>query len=172
MTSSRVSTKDRRARPDRDSRNPRTMPRQHLPPQIKKITLKNGKVRYHLPHGRPTRQRRRCPGPQPGFQRSTRVRPDRVGCPLCPGGDGVHPAGKARPNRRLPLSGGQPLPAPLTQPITGNPQSRDVIEGSRSFTLPVFLSPVAPGWSGNPSAFPRAPHPAVTSNARRGEDQS
>ena len=24
------------------------MPRQHLPPQIKKITLKNGKVRYHV----------------------------------------------------------------------------------------------------------------------------
>lgn len=55
---------------------------------------------------------------------------------------------------KLPLSGGEPLPTPLTQPITGSPQSRDVIEGSRLFTLPVFLSPVAPGWNGNPSAFP------------------
>src|SRR4051794_36653517 len=44
-------------------------------------------------------------------------------------------------------------------------------KGSLTFTRPVFLSPVIPGWNEDPSAFPRAPHPAVTNNARRGEDQ-
>ena len=74
-----------------------------------------------------------------------------------------------------PTSAASRRPAPTNPAHTTHheePQSRDVIEGSRSFTLPVFLSPVAPGWNRSPPAFPRAPNPAVTSNARRGEDRS
>ena len=50
-----------------------------------------------------------CPGPQPGFPCSARMRYDRGGCSLCPGGDGVLPARRACPDRHLPLSSGQPL---------------------------------------------------------------
>ena len=44
-------------------------------------------------------------------------------------------------------------------------------KGSSDFTRPVFPSPVAPGWSGSPWAFPRASHPAITRSARRGGDR-
>ena len=40
------------------------------------------------------------------------------------------------------------------------------------FTRPFFPSPVAAGWNGSPLAFPRAPHPALTGDARRGGDRS
>src|ERR1039457_1335683 len=67
----------------------------------------------------------------------------------------------------------RPVPAPrLPLPTGEDPQSRDVNESSVSFTRPVFLSPVIPGWDRDPLALPRAPHPAVTSSARRGEDRS
>jgi hypothetical protein len=45
-------------------------------------------------------------------------------------------------------------------------------KGSRVFTRPIFPSPVATGWNGSPLAFPRAPHPAITRDARRGGDRS
>ncbi len=74
----------------------------------------------------------------------------------------------------------QSAPAAFQQPAL-RPRCDDPSRGIRShetsdkgslvFTRPVFLSPVVPGWNEDPSAFPRAPHPAVTSNARRGEDQ-
>jgi len=40
------------------------------------------------------------------------------------------------------------------------------------FTRPVCPSPVTPQWVGDPSASPRASHPAVTSSARQGQGQA
>jgi hypothetical protein len=74
----------------------------------------------------------------------------------------------------------RPAPAafqrPALQPHYHNPpwgiRSHETsTKGSLTFTRPIFLSPVIPGWNEDPLAFPRAPHPAVTSNARRGENQ-
>jgi hypothetical protein len=44
-------------------------------------------------------------------------------------------------------------------------------KGSNDFTRPVFPSPVAPGWNGSPWALPRASHPDLTGDARRGGDR-
>jgi hypothetical protein len=44
-------------------------------------------------------------------------------------------------------------------------------KGSSDFTRPVFPSPVTPGWNGRPWAFPRASHPTLTGDARRGGDR-
>jgi hypothetical protein len=45
--------------------------------------------------------------------------------------------------------------------------------GFKQFTRPIFPSPVAPGWNGNPWAFPRASNPAgqEPDDARRGGDR-
>ena len=116
--------------------------------------------------------------------RSLLKRPDPIGvptfhtCEMRPGwvppvsrGRRCTPGRQKIPDRRLPLFCGQPLhPAPTVHParlaITRH-QRRFT-----QFTRPVCPLPVTPGWSGSPSAFPRASHPAVASDARRGWGQA
>src|SRR5437773_1226761 len=71
-------------------------------------------------------------------------------------------------DRRLPLPSGQPY-TPLEPPTCGAADN-GAYEDSLSFTRPAFPSPVTPGWSGSPSAFPWASHPAVTRDARQDRD--
>ena len=121
--------------------------------------------------GLPRRSTRRL-GPQPGFPRSTRVRYDRGGCPLYPGAVVSTRATRNEPlgTRRFPTASPTAL---LRQPIdrASAVTRHQPRVHSRS---PVRSSPRPwlPGWNGGPPAFPRAPHPAVTSNARRGGDRS
>jgi hypothetical protein len=116
---------------------------------------------FRFPHGRPTSTDDTDPGPQPGFPRSTRMRHDRGGCPLYPGDGGVLPAEQEWLSRHPPLLNGQPLLPRCHDPSRSIRSHETSSKGSRSFTRPVFPSPVAPGWNGSPPAFPRAPHPAV-----------
>jgi hypothetical protein len=55
--------------------------------------------------------------------------------------------------------------------IRGGPRSRGINEGSLAFARPIFLSPVASRDARGPSAFSWASRPAVTSDARQGEDR-
>jgi hypothetical protein len=74
----------------------------------------------------------------------------------------------------------QPAPAALLRPV---PPPRCHIPSTglslmkhhrqfMFFTRPVFPLPVTPGWNRSPSAFPRASHPAVTSDACQGRRQA
>jgi hypothetical protein len=67
---------------------------------------------------------------------------------------------------------GQPLFLPGITTHPGKLPSRGISKGSLAFTHRRFPSPVATGWNSSPRAFPRAPHPAVTSCARQGGDRS
>ena len=95
-----------------------------------------------------------CPGPQPGFPCSARMRYDRGGCSLCPGGDGVLPARRACPDRHPPLSSGQPLhPARPFPPRRGSAVTRRQRELSviHPSGLPLARDP----WMGpGPAGFP------------------
>ena len=94
-----------------------------------------------------------------GFPRSTRTRCDRGGCLLYPEGGGAVPADKNP--RPAPAASQRPAPVPrLQHPIGGASITRHQRRFTR-FTRPVCPLPVAPGWNGSPSAFPRASHPAV-----------
>ena len=125
-----------------------------------------------LPYGRPTKTSTRRLGPQPGFPRSTRVRYDRGGCPLYPGAVVSTRATRNEPlgTRRFPTASPTAL---LKQPIdrASAVTRHQPRVHSRS---PVRSSPRPwlPGWNRGPPAFPRAPHPAVTSNARQGRGQA
>ena len=105
-----------------------------------------------------------------GFPRSTRVRPGRVGCPLYPGGDGVHATDES-PRRRLPLHNGQPLSPRLCTPTRECTITRHQ-QGFTRFTRPAFPSPVAAQRNGRPLGFPLSFAPPVTSHARQGGDRS
>ena len=104
-----------------------------------------------------------------GLSRSACNRCDRGGRPLNPGDSGALPASQIPPagTRRLPATG------PYS-PASCNPPARVLMtRRHRGFThvhpsgLP---QPVSPGWNRSPSAFPRASHPTVTRDARRGGD--
>ena len=51
----------------------------------------------------------------------------------------------------------------MSLPATASVPLGQRLEGLRNSPVPVFPSPVAPGWNGSPRAFPRASHPALTS---------
>jgi hypothetical protein len=71
--------------------------------------------------------------------------------------------------RRLPLHRGQPLvPAPSHRQGSA---SRGINEGSRDSPVRSSLACGRPGGTGSPRASPRASHPAVTGDARRGWDR-
>jgi hypothetical protein len=73
-------------------------------------------------------------------------------------------------SRRLPLCCGQSLaPAPAS-PRQGS-ASRGINEGSRDSPVRSSLACGRPGGTGRPWASPRASHPAVTGDARRGWDR-
>jgi hypothetical protein len=107
---------------------------------------------------------------------------------LDPNGVATFDTDQMRPGRVLPLPrGGGVLPTD-TSPSVGacrfaaaSPAPRwnipsvgalndEAYGSSLLFTLSVFPSPVTPGRDGGPWAFPRASHPAVTRDARRGGD--
>ena len=122
---------------------------------------------FGFPHGRPTGGHQ--PPDPSGLSRSACDRYDRGGRPLNPGDSGALPASQIPPagTRRLPTVG--PCSPACCDPPAGVLMTRR----HRGFThvhpsgLP---QPVAPGWNRSPWAFPRASHPAVTCNARRGGD--
>ena len=106
-----------------------------------------------------------------GFPRSTRARFDRGGCLLYPGDGGAHPIDKKSPTGTCRFSAASPC-TPLQQSILRGSRITRHQRRFTQFTRPVCPLPVTPGWSGGPSAFPRAPHPAVTSDARQGRGQA
>ena len=73
----------------------------------------------------------------------------------------------AVPGQRLPLPSGQSLSPRNLLPSRGYSITGHQRRFTR-FTRPACPSPVTPGWDGSPRAFPCAPHPAVTSDARQG----
>lgn len=96
------------------------------------------------------------PGRVPPVSRGRRCSPDR----------------QKIPGRRLPFLNGQPLHLAVTTHQARLTHNETSNRGSLSFTHPVCPLPVTPGWSRGPSAFPRASHPAVASDARRGWGQA
>jgi hypothetical protein len=105
-----------------------------------------------------------------GLPRSARTSCDRGGCPLYPEDGGALPgrgtcsAGACRSTAASP---DHPAAASHRQ----GSASRGINEGSRD--SPVRSSPACgrPGGTGRPWASPRASHPAVTGDARRGWDR-
>ncbi len=86
-----------------------------------------------------------------GFPRSARARSTGVGALSTPGQRCSHSRLKLS-GCRLPLLSGQSC-TPASHPTSGaadDEASKDLL----TFTRPVFPSPVAPGWSGDPWAFP------------------
>ena len=91
----------------------------------------------------------------------------------------VPPVPRGRRCSSRPTTFPQPAPAASQRPVP-TPRYQHPICGARltrhqrrftQFTRPAFPSPVTPGWNGGPWAFPRASHPAVTSDARQGGDR-
>ncbi len=115
------------------------------------------------------RTRHACRTPS-GLPRSTPTSCDRVGCLLDPGDGGALPVGcRARP---APAASQRPVPTPRCHiPSAGLRFTRHQRRFTQ-FTRPVCPLPVTPGWNGSPWAFPRASHPAVTSDARQGRGQA
>jgi hypothetical protein len=113
------------------------------------------------------RNRRRTPS---GLSRSTRASSDRGGCRLNPEDRGAHATRHVVTDRRRRISTAKSL---HPGPTSIYPRFR-ITRHHQRFTC-VHLSglpqPVAPGWSGNPWAFPEASNPAVTSDARPGGDR-
>ena len=120
------------------------------------------------PHGRPTGPQGRT---QTGLPRSARTSSDRVGCPLYPEDSGAHPAGS--PPRPAPAASQRPVPKPRHNipPCEAPLHEASTRVHSRS---PVRSSPRPRPRDGtsDASASPRAPHPAVTGNARHGQGQA
>jgi hypothetical protein len=100
-----------------------------------------------------------------GFPRSTRMRYDRVGCLLYPGGGGAHPADKKSPAGACRFTTASPSTPPTASHRARFTHNETSNRGSLTFTRPVCPLPVTPGWNRSPSASPRASHPAV--NQRR-----
>jgi len=102
------------------------------------------------------------------FPRSE-IRPGWV--PSIPRGQAVFPQPADLP--RPPPAASQrlgPVPRSCSSSTRGS-DSRGIIKGSLAFTRPAFPSPVTTGRIGSPWAHPRAPHPAVTRDARQGRDR-
>jgi hypothetical protein len=105
-----------------------------------------------------------------GFPRSARTSNDRGGCPLYPGDDGAHPDWPRSPARIRCFSAARPCTPPRPS-IHARLRMTRHQRGFKQFTRPVFPSPVAPGWNESPWALPRAPHPTLSGDARRGGDR-
>jgi hypothetical protein len=120
--------------------------------------------------GPPSRSAYRAKARTPtGLLRSARTSCDRGGRLLYPEDDGAHPARHSP--RPAPAASQRPVPTPRYNiPSTGLALTRHQ-QRFTQFTRPVFPSPVTPGWNGHPRAFPRAPNPAITGDARRGRDR-
>jgi hypothetical protein len=124
-----------------------------------------------VPYGRPTEPRTGARSGT-GLPCSAHTRRDRDGCPLYPRDDGAHPEPERLPGRRLPPS--QTARPCLSPPATHHTRVRFTRhqQGFTQFTRPVFPSPVAARMeTSRPWALPRASHPAITRNARRGGDR-
>lgn len=122
---------------------------------------------FRFPYGRPTR-----PNPPSGPQRGCHVphETDTTGVGvLCTPGTVVR-SRPARSLRSAPAASQRPVPVlPLKQPIdeSANDEASSRLHVLHPSGLP---QPVAPGWNRSPWALPRASHPAVTRDARRGGD--
>jgi len=116
-----------------------------------------------LPHGRLTGPQART---RTGFPRSAPARYDRDGCLLDPGDGGALPNRMPCPASACRFPAASPC-TPHSHPIAGLLITRHQRRFTR-FIRPACSSPVIPGWDGNPRAFPCAPHPAVTGDARQG----
>jgi hypothetical protein len=105
-----------------------------------------------------------------GLPRSARTSRDRGGYPLYPGDGGAHPgrgtcsAGACRSAAASPCT-------PLQHPTSRGSASRGINEGLRDSPVRSSLACGRPGGTGRPWASPRASHPAVTGDARRGWDR-
>jgi hypothetical protein len=121
------------------------------------------------PHGRLTGQTAPDPDGVTAF-RTHKLRPDWV--PSLPRGRRCSSRLRTVLSRRLPLHHGQSLHPATTSHPAGLRITRHH-RGFKQFTRPIFPSPVAPGWNGNPWAFPRASNPAdqEPDDARRGGDR-
>jgi hypothetical protein len=101
-----------------------------------------------------------------GFPRSALRDTTGVGASSTPG-TAVLSRPDAVPGQRLPLPSGQSLSPRAHIPSRGSAITGHQRRFTR-FTRPACPSPVTPGWDGGPWAFPCAPHPAVTGDARQG----
>jgi hypothetical protein len=105
-----------------------------------------------------------------GLPRSARTSCDRGGCPLYPGDRRCSSRPRDVLSRRLPLYRGQSLvPAPASH--RQGFASRGINEGSHDSPVRSSLACGRPGGTGSPWASPRASHPAVAGDARRGWDR-
>jgi hypothetical protein len=120
--------------------------------------------------GLPPRLRGRG-GPWAGLPRSARVRHGRVGCPLYPGGDGVHTT-IGQPSVavcRLSTAGlSSPRPCNPTRGVAVTRRLRG-LTGIHPFGR--FPLACGPRTEREPLGFPRASHPAITGRARRDGDR-
>jgi hypothetical protein len=88
-----------------------------------------------------------------GFPRFTHLRNGRVRAPSVPRGPGARTAG-ALPPAAIAASQRQALHPASCIPSHGAIPNEASSRGLLSFTRPAFPSPVTPGWSGRPWAFP------------------
>jgi len=110
-------------------------------------------------------------GPCRGFHVPHQSDTTGVGASCTPGT--VVSSRSAHGHRPAPAASQRPVPAPRWNLPSGRANTDEASNrGSLTFTRPVFPLPVAPGRNGNPWAFLRASHPAVTSNACRSGDRS
>jgi hypothetical protein len=119
-----------------------------------------------LRHGRLTGDA----GPRTGLPRSARTSCDRGGCPLYPEDGGAHPGQgtcSAGACRSMAASPDHPAPASHRQ----GSASRGINEGLRDSPVRSSLACGRAGGTGSPWASPRASHPAVVGDARRGWDR-
>lgn len=123
---------------------------------------------FRLPHGRPTQRTTISLGLHRGCHVPHETDTTGLGA-LCAPGTVV----RSRPARspRAALTASQrPAPIlPLQHPIGGsaNDEASTKVHAIHPSGLP---QPVTTGWNGSPWAFPRAPHLAVTHDARQGGD--
>jgi hypothetical protein len=93
---------------------------------------------------------------EPPHSKSTHHLRPRVALPPytapIPRDSGAHTADRSSPASACRFSAASP-PTPALHPISGASDA-DASEDSLTFPRPVFPSPVAPGWSGDPWAFP------------------
>ena len=94
-----------------------------------------------------------------------RKTPDRGGCRLYPGAAVFSATGQVP--RSPPAASQRPALAPRSRNHLPGLTLTRRHHGSLTFTRPAFPSPAVPGWNEDPWAFPRASHPAVTSDARQ-----
>jgi hypothetical protein len=107
-----------------------------------------------------------------GFPRSTRMRYDRVGCLLYPGGGGAHPADKKSPAGACRFPAASPSTPPTASHRARFTHNETSNRGSLTFTRPVCPLPVTPGWKGVLRLPLELRTPPLTSDARQGRGQA